>query len=180
VVRQARALGITTPLDPVPGLALGQSEVRLIELTGAYAAVLNKGEWKPPNTIRRLLDAETCRDDTLRGCGSLAGNDQRGVNPGRQAVRSESAAQMQALLRAVVRSGTGTAASLGGQEGGKTGTTNEGRDLLFVGYEPSRRWVMGIWLGNDDNSPSSSSSALAASLWADIIRAAGRGGLNGG
>ena len=180
VVRQARALGITTPLDPVPGLALGQSEVRLIELTGAYAAVLNKGEWKPPSTIRRLLDAETCRDDTLRGCGSLAGNDQRGVNPGRQAVRSESAAQMQALLRAVVRTGTGTAASLGGQEGGKTGTTNEGRDLLFVGYEPSRRWVMGIWLGNDDNSPSTSSSALAASLWADIIRVAGRGGLNGG
>ena len=180
VVRQARALGITTPLDPVPGLALGQSEVRLIELTGAYAAVLNKGEWKPPSTIRRLLDAETCRDDTLRGCGSLAGNDQRGVNPGRQAVRSESAAQMQALLRAVVRTGTGTAASLGGQEGGKTGTTNEGRDLLFVGYEPSRRWVLGIWLGNDDNSPSTSSSALAASLWADIIRAAGRGGLNGG
>ncbi len=180
VVRQARALGITTPLDPVPGLALGQSEVRLIELTGAYAAVLNKGEWKPPSTIRRLLDAETCRDETLRGCGSLAGNDQRGVNPGRQAVRSESAAQMQALLRAVVRTGTGTAASLGGQEGGKTGTTNEGRDLLFVGYEPSRRWVMGIWLGNDDNSPSASSSALAASLWADIIRAAGRGGLNGG
>ena len=180
VVRQARALGITTPLDPVPGLALGQSEVRLIELTGAYAAVLNKGEWKPPSTIRRLLDAETCRDDTLRGCGSLAGNDKRGVNPGRQAVRSESAAQMQALLRAVVRTGTGTAASLGGQEGGKTGTTNEGRDLLFVGYEPSRRWVLGIWLGNDDNSPSTSSSALAASLWADIIRAAGRGGLNGG
>ena len=180
VVRQARALGITTPLDPVPGLALGQSEVRLIELTGAYAAVLNKGEWKPPSTIRRLLDAETCRDETLRGCGSLAGNDQRGVNPGRQAVRSESAAQMQALLRAVVRTGTGTAASLGGQEGGKTGTTNEGRDLLFVGYEPSRRWVMGIWLGNDDNSPSASSSALAASLWADIIRAAGRGGLKSG
>ena len=180
VVRQARALGITTPLDPVPGLALGQSEVRLIELTGAYAAVLNKGEWKPPNTIRRLLDAETCRDDRLRGCGSLAGDDQRGVNPGRQAVRSESAVQMQSLLRAVVRGGTGTAASLGGKEGGKTGTTNDGRDLLFVGYEPSRHWVLGIWLGNDDNSPSSSSSALAASLWADIIRAAGRGGLNGG
>ena len=93
-------------------------------------------------------------------------------------MRSESAAQMQGLLRAVVRGGTGTAASLGGKEGGKTGTTNDGRDLLFVGYEPSRHWVLGIWLGNDDNSPSSSSSALAASLWADIIRAAGRGGLS--
>ena len=178
VIRQARALGITTPLDPVPGLALGQSEVRLIELTGAYAAVLNKGEWKPPSTIRRLLDAETCRDESLGGCGSLTGEADHGVNPGRQAVRSESATQMQALLRAVVRSGTGTAASLGGKEGGKTGTTNDGRDLLFVGYEPSRHWVLGIWLGNDDNSPSSSSSALAASLWADIIRAAGRGGLS--
>ena len=180
VVRQARALGITTPLDPVPGLALGQSEVRLIELTGAYAAVLNKGEWRSPSTIRRLLDAETCRDDNLRGCGSLAGDELRGVTPGRQAIRSESAAQMQGLLRAVVRAGTGTAASLGGLEGGKTGTTNDGRDLLFVGYEPTRHWVLGIWLGNDDNSPTSSSSALAASLWADIIRAAGRGGLKSG
>jgi len=178
VVRQARALGITTPMDPVPGLALGQSEVRLIELTGAYAAVLNKGEWKPPSTIRRLLDAETCRDDSPRGCGNLAGVADRGMTPGRQAMRRESAAQMQGLLRAVVRGGTGTAASLGGKEGGKTGTTNDGRDLLFVGYEPSRHWVLGIWLGNDDNSPSSSSSALAASLWAEIIRAAGRGGLS--
>ena len=57
----------------------------------------------------------------------------------------------------------------------KTGTTNDGRDLLFIGYEPSRHWVLGIWLGNDDNSPTASSSALAAVLWGDIIRAAGRG-----
>ena len=130
--------------------------------------------------LRCLGGAETFREDKLRGCGSLTGYDQRGMSPGRQAVRGDSADQMQALVRAVVRNGTSTAASLGGQEGGKTRTTNEGRDQLFLGYEPSRRWVLGIWLGNDDNSPSRSSSALAASLWADIIRAAGRGGLNGG
>ena len=70
----------------------------------------------------------------------------------------------------VVRSGTGRGAFVGGQEGGKTGTTNDGRDLLFIGYEPSRHWVLGIWLGNDDNSPTASSSALAAGLWGDIIR----------
>jgi len=64
---------------------------------------------------------------------------------------------------------------LGGLEAGKTGPTNESRDLLFIGYEPSRKWVMGIWLGNDDNSPTRSSSALAASLWASIIREAGHG-----
>ncbi len=178
VVRQARALGITTPLDPVPGLALGQSEVRLIELTSAYAAVVNKGLWKPPTTIRRLLDAETCRQDNQLGCTSLSGATGNSVNAGRQAIRPEVAKQMQAMLRAVVRNGTGTGASLGGQEGGKTGTTNDGRDLLFIGYEPSRHWVLGIWLGNDDNSPSTSSSALAASLWGEIIRSAGRGGLN--
>ncbi|QNI48584.1 transglycosylase domain-containing protein [Synechococcus sp. A15-60] len=175
VVRQAKALGITSPLDPVPGLALGQSEVRLLELTGAYAAVVNEGEWRSPTTIRRLMDAETCREESPRGCGTL----DSGTTQGRRAISRDSAQQMQSLLRAVVQNGTGRAASLGGQEGGKTGTTNDGRDLLFVGFEPQRHWVLGIWLGNDDNSPSAGSSALAASLWADIIRAAGRGGLTG-
>ncbi len=173
VVRQARALGITSPLDPVPGLALGQSEVRLIELTGAYAAVANNGLWHPPTTIRRLVDAETCNDDSARRCRSLS--DTGSLNATQRAVRPETAKLMQSMLQTVIRSGTGRGASLGGKEGGKTGTTNDGRDLLFVGYEPSRHWVMGIWLGNDDNSPTASSSALAAALWSDIIRTAGRG-----
>jgi peptidoglycan glycosyltransferase len=78
---------------------------------------------------------------------------------------------MRQLLQAVVRSGTGTAAYVGGEAGGKTGTTNEGRDLLFIGFEPQRHWVMGIWLGNDDNRPSHATSALAAALWGQIVRA---------
>jgi len=77
---------------------------------------------------------------------------------------------MQELLRAVVSSGTGTAAYVHAGVGGKTGTTNEGRDLVFVGFDPSRQWVMGIWLGNDDNTPSRATSALAAALWGEIIR----------
>ncbi|MAR05701.1 MAG: peptidoglycan glycosyltransferase [Cyanobium sp. NAT70] len=172
VVRQARALGITTPLDPVPGLALGQSEVRLIELTSAYAAVANNGFWNPPTTIRRLVDAETCKEDQASQCRSLTATN---LTTSRRVMSKDSATKMQSLLRAVVRRGTGRSAFLGGQEGGKTGTTNDGRDLLFIGYEPSRHWVLGIWLGNDDNSPTASSSALAAGLWSDIIRAAGPG-----
>ena len=170
VVRQARALGITTPLSPVPGLALGQSEVRLIELTSAYAAVENGGLWYPPTTIRRLVDAETCASETTDRCRSRS----RGtpVSTPRQAIRPDTALKMQRMLRTVVRKGTGQAAALGGQEGGKTGTTNEGRDLLFIGYEPANHWVLGIWLGNDDNSPTTGSSAIAAGLWADMIRAA--------
>jgi membrane peptidoglycan carboxypeptidase len=77
---------------------------------------------------------------------------------------------LQGMLRSVVSSGTGTAAYVHAGIGGKTGTTNEGRDLVFVGFDPARKWVMGVWLGNDDNKPSQASSALAASLWSEIIR----------
>ena len=168
VVRQARALGITSPLSPVPGLTLGQSEVRLIELTSAYAAVENGGLWYPPTTIRRLVDAETCASETTDRCRSRS----TPVTTPRQAIRADTAWKMQTMLRAVVQKGTGQAAALGGNEGGKTGTTNEGRDLLFIGYEPTNHWVLGVWLGNDDNTPTTGSSAIAAGLWGDIIRAA--------
>ncbi len=171
VVRKARDLGITTPLAEVPGLALGQSEVTLLELTGAYAAVANGGTWHRPSTIRRLMDGETCRSDDLASCRKRQGPS--GSGAGRRVMQKATAGRMQQLMRSVVRSGTGQAAYLGGQEGGKTGTTNENRDLLFVGYDPGRQWVMGIWLGNDDNSPTRASSALAAALWSEIIRSSG-------
>ena len=172
VVDTARRLGISSPLEPVPGLALGQAEVLLIELTAAYGAVANNGIWHPATTIRQLTDAEQQRTGTN-------GSDQR-LSAGRRVLSETQARQMQSLLRNVVRSGTGRAARLGGEEGGKTGTTNDARDLLFIGYEPSRHWVVGVWLGNDDNSPTGSSSALAAELWSEIIRSAGRGSLERG
>jgi membrane peptidoglycan carboxypeptidase len=165
LVLKARDLGITSPLAAVPGLALGQSELTLLELTAAYGAIANDGTWQPPSTIRRLTDGEACTGspDSCRR-SSLA-------QPGRRVTSVATARAMQQLLRAVVQRGTGQMASVGGQEGGKTGTTNDSRDLVFIGYEPQRRWVMGIWMGNDDNSPTRASSALAASLWGEIIRA---------
>ena len=195
VVQKARDLGFTTPLAPVPGLALGQSEVTLLELTAAYGAVANDGTWFPPTTIRRLTDAESCPTAGGKDCrssaataatstatqpgaqtaptqgGERAGSRSQGAaHAGRRVMKSSTARDMRSLLEAVVSSGTGTAAYVGGGAGGKTGTTNEGRDLLFVGYEPQRHWVMGVWLGNDDNRPSQATSALAASLWGEIVR----------
>jgi penicillin-binding protein 1A len=164
-VQKAQDLGITSPLAPVPGLALGQSEVTLLELTAAYAAIANGGTWHMPTTIRRLTDAEACAGQASAQCRQTAT-----LAAGRRVTSSQTAKTMQQLLRAVVQRGTGQMASLGGAEGGKTGTTNSSRDLLFVGYEPRRHWVVGIWLGNDDNSPSRASSALAAGLWGEIIR----------
>jgi peptidoglycan glycosyltransferase len=166
VAERARQMGIRSPLDPVPGLVLGQAEVHLLELTAAYAAVANDGVWHAPSTIRLLTDGETSQAAQRRFAP---------LGPGRRVISVASARRMQALLREVVRRGTGGAARLGGQEGGKTGTTNAARDLWFVGFEPQRHWTIGVWLGNDDNRPTGSGSALAASLWSDIIRSAGQG-----
>lgn len=170
LVQKARDLGFTSPLAAVPGLALGQSEVTLLELTAAYAAIANNGVWHSPSTIRRLTDGEACSGQSSSQCRQAS--TPTASQAGRRVGSEATARAMQQLLRAVVQRGTGQMASLGGQEGGKTGTTNDSRDLLFVGYEPRRHWVVGIWMGNDDNSPSRASSALAAGLWSEIIRAA--------
>ncbi|MEB3321983.1 MAG: penicillin-binding transpeptidase domain-containing protein, partial [Synechococcaceae cyanobacterium] len=172
VVQKARDLGITSPLSPVPGLALGQSEVTLLELTAAYAAVAADGLWRPPTTIRRLTDAERCPAGGAKDGRCRSGEGKAAAAPGRRVMKDTTAKAMQAMLRGVVSGGTGTAAYVGGGEWGKTGTTNEGRDLLFVGFDPRRHWVMGIWLGNDDNRPTRATSATAAALWGQIIRSA--------
>jgi membrane peptidoglycan carboxypeptidase len=182
VVQKARDLGIRSPLAPVPGLPLGQSEVTLLELTAAYAAVANGGLWNPPTTIRRLTDAEACpslsRPTSTAPRAGKAGPDCRTApsgrglaSPGRRAMKSSTARDMRSLLQGVVNGGTGTAAWVGGGAAGKTGTTNDARDLLFVGFLPERHWTMGVWLGNDDNRPTRATSALAAGLWGDILRA---------
>ena len=176
VVQKARDLGFTTPLQAVPGLALGQSEVTLLELTAAYAAVADQGVWHAPSTIRGLTDAENCPasavDGSCRRNGRPAGRPgAMGGGAGRRVMAQTTARTLEGMLRGVVNGGTGTAAWVSGGVWGKTGTTNDGRDLLFVGAVPARHWVMGVWLGNDDNSPSGSSSHLAAALWGDIVRA---------
>jgi membrane peptidoglycan carboxypeptidase len=178
VVSKGRDLGFTSPLAPVPGLALGQSEVTLLELTAAYATVAADGLWRAPTTIRRLTDAEACGASQAAGerggadCRASAGSSRMVSSPGRRVMSPATAKAMRTLLEAVVSGGTGSAAYVGAGSWGKTGTTNEGRDLLFVGYAPRRQWVIGIWLGNDDNSPTAASSALAASLFGEIVRSA--------
>jgi membrane peptidoglycan carboxypeptidase len=174
VVQKARDLGISTPLQPVPGLALGQSEVTLVELTAAYGAVADDGVWHAPSTIRGLVDAEGCPAGAAEGHCRKAPKGAKlpavAGSAGRRAMAASTARTLQELLRGVVNGGTGTAAWVSGGVWGKTGTTNDGRDLLFVGAVPARHWVMGVWLGNDDNRPSGSSSHLAAALWGEIVR----------
>ncbi|MBW4680368.1 MAG: transglycosylase domain-containing protein [Microcoleus vaginatus WJT46-NPBG5] len=177
VIQMARRMGIKSKLDPVPALVLGQSEVTVLELTGAFGVLANGGVRHQPHTIKRILDSSDCTDPknpaTCRCIYSYSADAQcesRGEG-GVQAISPEVADTMTVLMQGVVApGGTGRSASIGlGEEAGKTGTTNDNVDLWFVGYVPSRQLVTGIWLGNDDNTPTAGSSAQAAQLWGDYM-----------
>ncbi len=166
----AQRLGVKSELKAVPGLVLGQSEVTVLEMTGAYAAVANDGLWHRPHAIRRILDGGDCSDNNdWRSCREIY-NFETDHSATQQALSPQVAQTMTTMLKGVVSNGTGRAASLGLGEGGKTGTTDRAVDLWFVGYIPSRHLATGIWLGNDDNSPTRGSSGQAAALWGNYHR----------
>ena len=77
---------------------------------------------------------------------------------------------MTKMLQRVIASGTGKGAYLGRGEAGKTGTTNNAIDLWFIGYLPQEKLATGIWLGNDDNSPTKGSGSFAAVLWGNYLK----------
>lgn len=171
VVQTAHKMGITSKLQAVPGLVLGQSSVRLIEMVGAFGVLANQGVKMRPRTIQRVWDSSDCTDrQSLTTCRVVYSADQE---PGTAVIAPATAATMTTLLQGVIQSGTGRAAALGLGEAGKTGTTNNNVDLWFVGYIPSRELVTGVWLGNDDNRPTSGSSAIAAQLWGSYMRRIG-------
>jgi 1A family penicillin-binding protein len=170
ITQTAHRMGIKANLQAVPGMVLGQNEVNLLELTGAYSVLANQGIRNRPHLINRILDSSDCKTpNDHRSCRVIY--DYRQTAEINQTVLSpEIAETMTSLLRGVVQSGTGRSASLGLGEAGKTGTTNNDVDLWFVGYVPSRSLTTGIWFGNDDNTPTSGSSADAAQLWGDYMR----------
>ncbi|MGI4879491.1 MAG: transglycosylase domain-containing protein, partial [Janthinobacterium lividum] len=135
VREQARKLGITQPLSNYEGLALGTSGVPLVELTQAYAAV---AAGRYPIRAVGLADAHQGLGATIRSAVSA-------VRPWPER------APMLELLQSAVRRGTGVAATLPIPTYGKTGTTQNHRDALFVGFAGDL--VVGVWVGNDDNSP---------------------------
>ncbi|NER04355.1 MAG: penicillin-binding protein, partial [Okeania sp. SIO3C4] len=179
VVRMAQRLGIKSKLDAVPGLILGQSEVNVLEMTSAYGAIANRGVGNRPHTIRKIIDSSDCSDrNNIYTCRCIYSynsdpkceNPQGDIQANRQILRPQIADTMTQMLQGVVQYGTGRGAYVGLDEAGKTGTTNRGVDLWFVGYIPNKSMVTGIWLGNDDNSPTYSSSGQAAQLWGNYMK----------
>ncbi len=169
IVKLAKRLGITSELNPVPGLVLGQSEVTPLEITGAYGAIANEGVWNKPHGVQRVLDSSDCKDfkdiSTCRVIYDFATTSEANVpvlDPG-------VANTLVGMMQGVVQGGTGRNAYLGLGEGGKTGTTNDNVDSWFIGFVPRNTVVTGIWLGNDDNAPANDGSAQAAQLWGSYM-----------
>ena len=159
VVAVARRHGIASPLRAVPAIALGAVEVTPLELVAAYAPFANGGARVTPRLVRRIEAA----DGTLLWAAETVRTPV--MNP-------MDAYQMTSMLRAVVDYGTGrTIRGLGvkGAVAGKTGTTNNGADVWFVGYTPNI--VAGFWFGHDNPhslSGDASGGRLAAPAWAEF------------
>jgi penicillin-binding protein 1A len=170
VVQMARRLGITSKLTVTPGLVLGQSETTVLEMTGAFGALANRGVLNRPHAIKRILDSSNCKDyKNPQTCRVIySAKEDTGMN--RRVLQPNVADTMTEMLQGVVQGGTGRAAALGLREVGKTGTTNDNVDLWFIGYIPNRQLVTGIWLGNDNPTPTSGSSGQAAQLWSTYMR----------
>ena len=161
-IRAARDLGISTPLPNEATIALGTNTVSLLELTAAYAAVANGRYPVRPRGVTDPKAAPAGWLDTLTGGDHAFGGNVR--------------AQMLDLLRANVASGTGHSAGLATETFGKTGTTQDSRDALFIGFADDL--VTGVWVGNDDNTPSAglSGGGLPARVWRDFMMQALRVG----
>ncbi len=162
VVEAARFLGIDAPLGANPSLALGTSEVSLLDLTGAYASV--------------LAGMSPIEPTGIAGYGGL--DQRRLLAPGPPARPRQDLAPYQRplieLLKRVVDGGTGRAAALDGFAAGKTGTSANYRDAWFVGF--TENLVAGVWVGNDDGTPMDEMTGgkLPATIWKAFMSEASR------
>ena len=157
VIQTARDFGIRASfVEGDPSIALGSTSMTLIELTAAYAGIAANAFPVEPHAFARKEKGwwETLWD----GPGSLSGRTHDDI---------------QGMLRAAINDGTGRAAMLRGPNFGKTGTSQDNRDALFVGYAGDL--VVGVWIGNDDNSPLAggiSGGGLPAKIWRDFMNGA--------
>jgi len=153
VIDMARDLGVRSPLAAGdPSLALGTSTMTLIELTAAYAGVAGNSFPVEPTAFKAAEPGWFGR--LFDGKSSLS--------------RREHAA-IEQMLRQAINNGTGRAAMLQAANFGKTGTTQNNRDALFVGYAGGL--VVGVWVGNDDNSPLAGvhGGGVPARIWKDFM-----------
>ncbi|MDO5756662.1 MAG: transglycosylase domain-containing protein [Rhodobacterales bacterium] len=159
VRKVASDFGIQSDLAAGPALALGASESTLLEMTGAFAGILNGGSSVTPYGLveLKLLGA----DQPIMGAGG-------GI--GERVIREEAARELTWMMSRVIDGGTGGRAKLQGREAaGKTGTTQAARDAWFLGFTAD--YVTGVWMGYDDNTPLTgvTGGGLPAEIWHEVM-----------
>ena len=161
VITIANQLGIGNEreLGEYYPLAIGAYESTLLNMTGAYAGIANRGLYMEPTPIKRIIgpNTEIIWDHTTH------------MGRGKRVVSTRTADTLNWMLQKVVNKGTGQAAAIKERQiAGKTGTSEGDRDLWFIGSIP--QLTVGIWLGNDDNTPTTGGSSDAAMLWRKFIK----------
>jgi 1A family penicillin-binding protein len=159
VREMAARMGITTELAPGPAIALGTSEATLVDMTGVFATIANRGIAADPHGIREIRLRE---DNTALMRNSGGG--------GVRALSRRNAGLLTWMLREVVERGTGRRARLPDRDAaGKTGTTQAARDAWFIGFTADH--VVGVWMGNDDNTPLTgvAGGGLPAEIWRETM-----------
>lgn len=159
-VRQvASQFGFASKLAEGPAMALGVSESTLVEMTGAYAGILNGGSSvKPYGLIELRFQGES--EPFLDQEGGI----------GERVISEEAARQLTYMMTQVVEQGTGRRAGLDGwQVAGKTGTTQAARDAWFIGFTAD--YVVGVWMGYDNNEPLTgvTGGGLPAEIWHEVM-----------
>ena len=158
VIATAKSLGISRELGRFYPLAVGATEQTVLDMTAAYAGVFNRGVYVAPTPFEEILGPN----------GELLWSRRVDGDPGRRAVPSDIADAMLWMLQQVVNGGTGGGAAMPGRPvAGKTGTSEGGRDLWFIGGIP--QLTTGLWLGYDNNRETKSTSAVAVVAWADYM-----------
>jgi len=164
VVRTAHRLGISSKLEANASIALGTSEVSLTELVGAYTPFANGGLAVSPHVVTKIRTTE----------GKVLY--ERQPEQPNQVIEPRNVAMMNTMMEETLLSGTAHKAELPGwTAAGKTGTSQDFRDAWFIGY--TSNLVTGVWLGNDDNSPTKKATGggLPVEVWTRFMKAAHQG-----
>ncbi|HNS44523.1 MAG TPA: PBP1A family penicillin-binding protein [Alphaproteobacteria bacterium] len=161
VIDVARRMGITADLEPNLSLALGSSEVPMIEMAGAYATIASGGYAVKPYGITKIKEKDS---------GKVLYEYKQ--EPAPRMFRSHDIQVLVNMMISVVQNGTGQGAKSAFFVAGKTGTTQDHRDAWFDGF--SQDYVAVVWFGNDDNAPMNrvTGGSLPARAWRDIVAAA--------
>jgi penicillin-binding protein 1A len=165
VVRTAHRLGISSRLDANASIALGTSEVSLTELVGAYAPFANGGQGVSPHVVTKIRTVDGNKVLYARPADQLG-----------QVIDPRNVAMMNTMMQETLLSGTARKAEIPGwMAAGKTGTSQDFRDAWFIGY--TAQLVTGVWLGNDDNSPTKKATGggLPVEVWTRFMRTAHQG-----